>query len=321
MKYFLGIDLGGTNLVVGLVDEEYKLLDKDSIPTRAGGNSEELITDMCSLADQILLRNKLKLSDIESVGVGVPGTANWDTGRIEFANNLAFNDEPFLQVITAAFEGTKVFFDNDANAAAWGEYLGGSARGSDSMVMITLGTGVGGGIILNGKIFEGINYAAGELGHMVIKADGKYCNCGRRGCFEVYASATALVEQTREAMSENKASVLWELCQGELNKVEGKTLFQGISQGDKTAEKVLENFIIYLGAGVINIINIFQPDIICIGGGISNAGDAIVGPLKEIIKKESYSRTSKKQPEIVIATLNNDAGLIGAAMLHLNNDN
>ncbi len=321
MKYFLGIDLGGTNLVVGLVNEEYKLLDKDSIPTRAGGTSDELITDMRSLADQILRRNKLKLSDIESVGVGVPGTANWDTGIIEFANNLAFSDEPFLPVITAAFEGTKVFFDNDANAAAWGEYLAGSAKGSDSMVMITLGTGVGGGIILNGKIFEGINYAAGELGHMVIKTDGKYCNCGRRGCFEVYASATALVEQTREAMNENKASVLWELCQGELSKVEGKTLFQGVSQGDATADKVLENFIIYLGAGVINIINIFQPDIICIGGGISNAGDALVGPLKEIIKKESYSRTSKKQPEIVIASLNNDAGLIGAAMLHLSNDN
>lgn len=317
MRYFLGIDLGGTNLVVGLVDEEYKLLDKDSIPTRAGGTSDELITDMRSLADQILLRNKLKLSDIESVGVGVPGTANWDTGMIEFANNLAFCDEPFLPVLTVAFEGTKVFFDNDANAAAWGEYLAGSAKGSDSMVMITLGTGVGGGIILNGKIFEGINYAAGELGHMVIKADGKYCNCGRRGCLEVYASATALVEQTREAMNENKSSVLWELCQGEISKVEGKTLFQGISQDDATAEKVLENFIIYLGAGVINIINIFQPDIICIGGGISNAGEVLVEPLKELVKKESYSRTSKKQPEIVTATLNNDAGLIGAAMLHL----
>ncbi len=142
MKYFLGIDLGGTNLVVGLVDEKYKLLDKDSVSTRAGGTSDELITDMRSLADRILLRNKLKLSDIESVGVGVPGTANWDTGRIEFANNLAFSDEPFLPVITAAFEGTRVFFDNDANAAAWGEYLAGSAKGSDSMVMITLGTGV-----------------------------------------------------------------------------------------------------------------------------------------------------------------------------------
>lgn len=316
MKYFLGIDLGGTNLVVGLVDEKAGLLDKDSIPTRIGTTPKTLINDMKMLADMLLIRNNLKLSNIESIGVGVPGTANRDTGMIEFANNLAFEDEPFLPLMEEAFKGIRIYFNNDANAAAWGEYLAGSAKGASSMVMITLGTGVGGGIILNGTIYEGTNYAAGELGHMVIQAEGEFCNCGRRGCFEAYASATALIDQARAAMNKNEESLLWELCYGDINKLDGKCVFSGVAKGDATAEKVLEKYIIYLGAGVINIINIFQPDIISIGGGLSNAGEVLIDPLKEIIKKESYSRTSLKQPEIVIATLNNDAGLIGAAMLH-----
>lgn len=315
MKYNIGIDLGGTNLVIGLVDENARLIDKDSVPTKKEGQPEELIADMRQLADHILAKNNCSMSDVETIGIGVPGTANKETGIIEFANNLGFNDVPFLSIMQKQFENKKIFFENDGNAAAWGEYLAGAGRGVESMVVVTLGTGVGGGIILNHEIYDGINYAAGELGHMVISVNGIECNCGRRGCFEAYASATALIEQTKEAMNQDPSSKLWTLCDGDMNQVEGKTLFDGVRLSDSTSEKVLKQFTYYLAAGVINIINIFQPELICIGGGLSKAGDLLIKPLMDIIQNESYTRNSKKQTKIVIAELDNDAGLIGAALL------
>lgn len=315
MKYYIGIDLGGTNLVVGLVNEAALLLDKEAVPTNVNAKAAGLIADMKAVTNRLLDRNNLKLYEIESIGIGVPGTANRETGMIEFANNLNVNNEPFLPMAKEAFDGKTVYFDNDANAAAWGEYLAGAAAEAKSFVAVTLGTGVGGGIILNGEIFEGVNYAAGEIGHMVIMSDGIPCNCGRAGCFEAYASATALIQQTKAAMKGDVFSLLWELCAEDINRVEGKTLFDAVRRGDETAGKVLKQYIKYLSAGIINIINIFQPEIICIGGGISKAGDLLIDPIKEIVAKESYSRTSSKQTRIVTAKLYNDAGIIGAALL------
>lgn len=316
MKYYIGIDLGGTNLAVGLVDENALLLDKDSIPTRTGEGAGKLIEDMRAVTDRLLSRNALSLKEVEEIGIGVPGTANHDTGIIEYANNLGFYDTPFIAGAEEVFEGKKIYFDNDGNAAAWGEFLAGAGAGADSLVAVTLGTGVGGGIILNGSLYEGVNYAAGELGHMVINTDGIDCNCGRRGCFEAYASVTALISQTKAAMEKDKDSRLWELCSGDIRLVEGKTLFQGVRRGDGTAKEVLEKYITCLGAGLVNIINIFQPEILCIGGGISRAGELFLPPLKQIVRQESYSRTSRKQTDIVIAQLGNDAGIIGAALLN-----
>lgn len=314
MKYRVGIDLGGTNIAVGVVDENYRIISQVSTPTKLPRRAEEIIADMAGAAREAIQRAELNVKDITSLGIGVPGTANKETGIIEYANNLGFYNEPLIPMIKEYFD-LPVYFDNDANVAAYGEFLAGCGRGRHSMVMVTLGTGIGGGIILNDKIYSGSNYAAGELGHFTIKYDGKECNCGRKGCFETYASATALVEMTKEAMMLHKDSCMWKLCDGDIEKVEGKTLFDAVKCNDNTAEEVLREYIIYLSAGITDIINIFQPEILCIGGGISKAGELFLEPLRKMVNQYVYTRNSVHQTEIVIASLNNDAGIIGAAML------
>lgn len=315
MGYYIGIDLGGTNIAGGLVTGEGKILARRSIPTGQGRSAAQIADDMAALAIQVAEEGKAAWEEVRSVGIGVPGTANKETGIVEFANNLGFYDEPIVALMEERLPGKRILFDNDANAAAWGEYIAGSGKGTKSMIAVTLGTGVGGGIILNGELYEGINYAAGELGHFVIAMDGKACNCGRRGCYEVYASATALVEQTKQAMRENPDSALWLITGGDLERVEGKTVFDGLQKKDPTAERVFAQYIRYVGVGLVDLINVFQPELICIGGGISKAGEVLLSPLRRMIEEESYTRTAKRQTRLVLASLDNDAGVIGAALL------
>ncbi|WP_097003182.1 ROK family protein [Lacrimispora amygdalina] len=315
MKYYIGIDLGGTNIAAGLVGEDGTLFTRLSVPTRSGRSAGEIVEDMADLAKKAAQEGNVSWEEIEAVGMGVPGTANKETGIVEYANNLGFYDEPLVSMMEKALPGKKIRFDNDANAAAWGEYTAGSGKGVSSMLAVTLGTGVGGGIILDGKLYEGVNYAAGEFGHFTIDRNGIVCNCGRKGCFEAYASATALISQTKEAMLDNPQSILWELCEGEIENVEGKTLFDGVRREDAAALFVFDRYVEYLAAGLLDLINIFQPELICIGGGISKAGDLLLDPLKRIIDQEDYARTSKRRTRITAAVLDNDAGLIGAALL------
>lgn len=315
MKYYIGIDLGGTNIAAGLVGEDGTLFTRLSVPTRSGRSAGEIVEDMADLAKKAAQEGNVSWEEIEAVGMGVPGTANKETGIVEYANNLGFYDEPLVSMMEKALPGKKIRFDNDANAAAWGEYTAGSGKGVKSMLAVTLGTGVGGGIILDGKLYEGVNYAAGEFGHFTIDRNGIVCNCGRKGCFEAYASATALISQTKEAMLDNPQSILWELCGGETENVEGKTLFDGVRREDAAALFVFDRYVEYLAAGLLDLINIFQPELICIGGGISKAGDLLLDPLKRIIDQEDYARTSKRRTRITAAVLDNDAGLIGAALL------
>lgn len=315
MKYYIGIDLGGTNIAAGLVGENASLINRLSIPTNIGRSAREIVKDMADLAREAANRAGVSWDEIVSVGIGVPGTANRMTGMVEYANNLGFYHEPIVHMLQEYIPGKIIRFDNDANAAAWGEYIAGGGKGSKSMLAVTLGTGVGGGIILDGTLFQGVNYAAGEFGHFVIDRNGIACNCGRRGCFEAYASATALIAQTKTAMEANPNSLLWTLCGGNMKLVEGKTLFDGVRNGDETASKVLDQYIEYLGTGLVNLINIFQPELICIGGGISKAGDLLLKPLQEVIDREDYARTAHIRTKLVVAKLDNDAGLIGAALL------
>lgn len=314
MKHYIGIDLGGTNIVSGVVDESYQILSTASTPTNLPRDAREIVKDMVMVTKEAIKKAGLSIEDITSIGVGVPGTANKESGLVEYANNLGFYNEPLLELMKEHFD-KPIYFDNDANVAAYGEYLAGCGRGTKSLVMVTLGTGVGGGIVLNDRIYTGSNYAGGELGHISIKFDGKECNCGRKGCFEVYGSATALIEMTRDAMEKDPDSKMWDLCNGEKDKVEGKTVFDAINLSDSTAKEVLDNYIYYLSVGITDIINIFQPEVLCIGGGISKAGDMFLNPLKELIDKQVYTRNSANQTKIMIATLHNDAGIIGAAML------
>ena len=311
--YRIGIDLGGTNIAAGLVNDAFEIVDSISVPTNVPRSVGAIIDDMAMLVDSLVQRNHLQRADISSVGVGVPCTANEENGHMEDANNLGFDDEPFLTPLGEKL-GLPVFFGNDANVAAWDEYLCGNYE-EDSFIMVTIGTGIGGGIILNGKLWAGINGAAGEFGHLSLNFDGVPCNCGRTGCFEVYASANALIVQAREAMEHAPDTVLWKLCGGDASRVEAKSVFDGAAAGDSTCAALLERYTDLLSEGITSIINLFQPARLCIGGGVSRAGDALLLPLREKVWARLYSKNSKRNTEITLAKLDNDAGIIGAALL------
>ncbi len=313
MKYYIGVDLGGTNIVSGVVDENCHILAKAKLPTNTPRSGKEIAEDMAQTARMAVEEAGLTMADIESVGIGAPGTINRDTNIIEYSNNIEFYDEPMGAHMTALL-GKTVYMDNDANAAALGECVAGAAQGAKDAVVITLGTGIGSGIIIDGKIYSGFNFAGAEVGHTVIEVDGRLCTCGRRGCFEAYASATGLIASTKEAISVHPDGVLAQTAQEE-GKVSARTAFNAMRKGDAAAKAVVESYIKYLAAGIANVINVFQPQVLCIGGGVCNEGEPLMAPLREQVYEQLFSRHSKRQTRIVTAQLGNDAGIIGAAML------
>lgn len=314
MNYYIGIDLGGTNIVAGVVDENYNIIAKASTKTNLPRPEKEIADDMVKVSRQAAEEAGISMDDIQWIGVGTPGIANSEEGIVEYSCNLGFNNTPLGKYISEA-TSKEVFVENDANAAAYGEFVAGAAKGANTAVCITLGTGVGGGIVIDGKIYSGSNFAGAEIGHMVIEVDGPQCTCGRKGCFEVFSSATGLIRMTKEAMAEDKNSLMHKITTERNGKVTARTSFDAMKMGDKTAKEVVDKFIKYLAAGITNTINIFQPDILCIGGGVCNEGDTLLIPVKELVKQEVYTKNSKKNTEIVIAKLGNDAGIIGAAFL------
>lgn len=313
MKYYVGIDLGGTNIVAGVVDEEYNIIAKATTKTNCPRPEKEIAGDMVKMALQAVENAGLTMEKIEWIGIGTPGIANSETGIIEYANNLGFKNTPMVKYIRETID-KPVFIENDANAAAYGEYVAGAAKGAKNAVCITLGTGVGGGIIIDGKIYSGSNFAGAEIGHTVIEVDGAQCSCGRKGCFEAYSSATGLIRMTKEAIAEHPDCIMAKMAE-EKGKVTARTSFDSMREGDEYAKEVVDKYIKYLAAGITNAINTFQPDILCIGGGVCNEGDPLLLPMKAIVKEEVYTRNSEKNTEIVIAQLGNDAGIIGAAFL------
>ena len=313
MKYYVGIDLGGTNIVAGVVDEEYNIIAKASTKTNCPRPEKEIADDMARMAIEAVKNAKLSMDQIEWIGVGTPGIANSETGIIEYSNNLGFKNTPMVKYIQETID-KPVFIENDANAAAYGEFVAGAAKGAKNAVCITLGTGGGGGIIIDGRIYSGSNFAGAEIGHTVIEVDGAQCSCGRKGCFEAYSSATGLIRMTKEAIAEHPDCIMAQ-SEKEKGKVTARTSFDCMRAGDKYAKAVVDKYIKYLAAGITNTINIFQPDILCIGGGVCNEGDPLLLPMKELVAKEVYTRNSPKNTEIVIAKLGNDAGIIGAAFL------
>lgn len=313
MKYYVGIDLGGTNIVAGVVDEAYNIIAKASTKTNCPRPEKEIADDMARMALEAVKNANLTIDQIEWIGVGTPGIANSETGIIEYSNNLGFKNTPMVKYIQETID-KPVFIENDANAAAYGEFVAGAAKGAKNAVCITLGTGVGGGIIVDGKIYSGSNFAGAEIGHTVIEVDGAQCSCGRKGCFEAYSSATGLIRMTKEAIAEHPDCIMAQ-SEKEKGKVTARTSFDCMRAGDKYAKAVVDKYIKYLAAGITNTINIFQPDILCIGGGVCNEGDPLLLPMKELVAKEVYTRNSPKNTEIVIAKLGNDAGIIGAAFL------
>ena len=312
--HYLGIDLGGTNVAAAVVDREGTILGKVSLPTPRTG-AEAVADQMAAAARAAAEKAGVSLEQVESVGIGSPGTIEPEQGLIRFWSNLNFVDVPLGGLMEARLH-KKIYLENDANAAALGEYAAGAGKGSQSLVLVTLGTGVGSGAVLNGKLYTGFNYAGLEAGHMVIEHGGRPCTCGRRGCFEAYCSATALIKRTREVMEEHPDSLLWQLA-GSLEGVNGRTPFDAAARGDAAAGKVIDEYVNYLGCGVASLVNIFQPEVFCIGGGPSAQGETLMAPVRYILNREDYARNSVHRTRLVQAALGNDAGIIGAALLPL----
>ena len=310
----IGVDLGGTNIAAGLVDENYQIVCKKSVPTGAERAPECIVADMAALCLSLCEEQGVGMAEVVSVGIASPGIANHDTGVVEYANNLPFKQFPIGPMLSEKLGGKKVYLENDANAAAWGEAIAGAAKGTSNSVMITLGTGVGGGIIIDGKVYSGFNYAGAELGHIVIEHNGRQCSCGRRGCWEAYSSATALIKMTNEKIEECAATGR-KTIMADAKRISGRTAFDAMRQGDAAGCEVVDMYIAYLVTGLANIVNIFQPEVISLGGGVSGEGQPLIDALLEGIHKEQYGLGIVAEPKIRIAQLGNDAGIVGAAVL------
>ena len=313
--YYIGIDLGGTNIAVGIVDESFKIVKKGSTPTLVNRDPELIIADMGKLCLELLAETGIGLEEVVCAGIAAPGSVNPRTGIIEYANNLPFLRFPIADTLRKYLPVREVYLENDANAAALGEAVGGAAKGKRLSVMITLGTGVGGGVIIDGKIYSGFNYAGAELGHTVIEYNGRQCSCGRKGCFEAYASATALVNMTKEKLAACKDTLMWEMCGNDINKADARIAFAAMKKGDRAGKEVVDMYISYLACGITNMINIFQPEVLLIGGVVCNEKDYLLKPLTEIVNADQYTRNQAVKTEIKIAALGNDAGIVGAAAL------
>lgn len=312
-KYFVGIDLGGTFIKGGIVNGSGEILVQDKTPTESEKGSDGVAANIANLAKSLIEKAGLTVQELSGLGMGVPGMIDSEKGEVVFSNNLAW-EHFFIAEAVERLTGLSVKIANDANVATLGEVKFGAAKGYQNAVMLTLGTGVGGGIVLNGKLYEGNRSAGAELGHSVIALGGEQCTCGRKGCLEAYASATALIRNTKRAMQNNPTSKLWEI--GSLEEVTGKTAFD-YAAVDQTAQTVVDEYMEALGAGIVNFANVFRPEIILLGGGVCAQGDNLLNPLKVILKRDLFAGDRGPQVELKIAELGNSAGLLGAAALLL----
>ncbi len=313
--FSIGIDLGGTNIAAGIVDEKGVLIAKESIPTFATRHYSLIIADMAAVARKACEKANLSIKDMAGIGIGSPGTVDSKNGVIVYTCNINFDHAPMREELQKHIN-LPVYMSNDANCAALGETADtGAARGFKNVILITLGTGVGGGIIIDGKIYEGDHSAGGEIGHSMLVVDGAPCNCGRNGCWESYSSATALIRETKEAIQKDQNTIMWDMIDHDYTKISGRTAFEASRKGDRVAQQVVELYIKYLSEGLIDMINIFRPEILLLGGGVSNEGDYLFDPVRDYVKRFAYGGKRTPIPLIKKAALGNDAGIIGAAML------
>ena len=311
--YYIGVDVGGTNLVAGLVDQDGTILKKVSRPVDRSMSDRALCGQLAQLAREACIQGGAAPEEIQAVGVGFPGLVDNRRGVVVQTTNMPFADTPFRELFQAEWD-VPVYLGNDANCAAIGEYWAGAAKGCDPAVVITLGTGIGGGMVCGGKVFTGCANSGMEVGHMITQPGGVPCPCGNRGCWEQYGSATALIRITREEMAQDRESLLWQLCGGDPERVQGRTAFDGVEQGDPASRRALDRYLQGLSVGLINLVNVLQPQVICLGGGISNAEDELLlNPLRELVKQGSYDRSMPTR--LARASLGNDAGVVGAALL------
>ncbi len=309
----IGIDVGGTGIKVGVVSEDYQIIQEDAIPTRTDIPFEEQLKLMADCVLSTIKAAGLTEDDIESVGVGIPGIASARTGEVIKCTNMGWHHVPFRDVFTKYLK-KPVCIDNDANVAALAESVAGVSAGTSSSVFIPIGTGIGSGIILNGKIWSGAHHIGGELGHVIFDLDGVPCTCGNHGCLERYCSATALIRMAREAVEKNPESQIMQLAGRDISRIEAKTVFDAARNKDEVALKVFYHYTDCLAQAVASVINLLDPEVIVLGGGVSKAGSFLLDPLTEMYPKYVVFN-DQPLPPVKIAVLGSEAGMIGAAML------
>jgi glucokinase len=309
----IGIDIGGTTIIGGVVDADGKIILKKSTPTLPKRENGLIIADIIALCKSLISDESISAKDIRSISIGSPGIINPQRGMVINATNLGFINVPLGDMLKAEL-GYPIHIDNDANCAALGESIFGAAKGSGNSVTVTLGTGIGGGIVTNGSIYAGSFFGAGEVGHHIICMDGEPCCCGMKGCWEAYASASALIRDTEKAAKSNPHSKINHIINADMNKITAKTAFDAAAAGDETAKAVVEQYIDYLCIGLINIINILQPDTIVIGGGVSGEGSELISMIEN--RMDKFTPLGDIKTKIALAKLGNDAGIIGAAQMY-----
>ena len=314
MKYSAAIDLGGTNIGIGIVSEEGELVFKTSVPVEDNKNPEALLTQMAEGTKKCIEECGIEKENIVFVGIGVPGLIKGPKGPVILAANINWHNVDAVSFLEEKI-GLPVFLGNDADCAAMGDYYAGSGKQYKSLIMITLGTGIGGGAVFDGKLFPGFNGFGGEYGHIPLVHNGVQCGCGKKGCFEVYGSANALKRETREAAEQHPESLIWEMCEGDLDNIGGRTAFDAADQGDETGKAVVEQYIDYLADGISGIVNMFRPEVVLLGGGVSNQGASLLDPLNEKVAKLCVASETIEAPKVIKASLGNSAGIIGAGLL------
>ena len=311
--YYIGLDVGGTTFKAGVVTEDGRIVHKDAMPTGIERPYQEIIADMAALCKKVAADAGIEMSEIKSIGVGVPGLFDNKTGMIPLCTNLGWHDIPFVAEMKKHLD-TPVYGDNDATVAGLAESVAGVSAGIKDSVFLTLGTGVGGGIIIDGKPYSGAHGCGSEIGHMMIKMGGEKCTCGNYGCFERYASATAIIREARKAVAEHPESSMMAACGGDPEKLNAKIVIDAARAGDEAAKAVFGGYVQALAVGIINIINMLDPEVIVLGGGVSAAGEFLLNAVREAVKPMVFFKTMP-YARIELAQLGNDAGIIGAAML------
>lgn len=311
--YYVGIDLGGTNIKAGIVDGQGKILAEAFCKTQAQRPYQDIVRDMAGCVMQALKNAKMTTDDILSVGIGIPGYANQKTGTGAFCTNLGWYDVPLQAEIRKYFD-LHIAIDNDATVAGYAESIAGVSKNAESSVFLTLGTGVGGGIVIHGRPWSGAHGIGSEVGHMTLAVDGVPCNCGNNGCMEKYTSATAIIRMARQACMTYPDSAMMLRAEGDLNRINAKTVIDAAKANDRAALEVFDEYCKYLAIAINNIIAFLDPEMIVLGGGVSHAGDFLLEKVKAKVPRYLLYKTLP-YPEICLASLGNEAGMIGAAMI------
>ncbi|HIR07958.1 MAG TPA: ROK family protein [Candidatus Pullichristensenella stercoripullorum] len=313
---YIGIDVGGTTAKAGVVDEAGQILYKSSCKTGIERDFEDIAADMAELCRHIVRESGHEMAEVAAVGVGIPGEQSPKTGLVAFCNNLGWVDVPLMQRLRDAL-GLPVYVDNDANVAALAESAFGASKDVSSSILITLGTGVGGGIVRDQRIHTGAHGVGGEIGHMVVVVDGEPCNCGHRGCWEKYASATAIIRMGRALMEEKPDCALARQMGGDAANLNAKAVLDLAKAGDADCAGIFETYVKYLCVGLANLINIYDPDMLVLGGGVAHAGNFLLDAVRAALGDYVYC-PALSWARVELARMGNDAGIIGAAMLGRN---